>query len=146
MTNEGIFEGLKYAVQAGQPLKEAMMSFYSAGYVKEEIEQAAAELVKQMNQGGAIATKVIKPKPSVLETGAQLVPKSHEQIQQKEAPKSTHPLNQNVSYYGPKQENWLKKNLSVIILVSVLVLLLGILFLMIFFKNQIVQFLNSLGK
>ncbi len=45
-----VFEGLKEALRKGESLKQAMMSFYNAGYVKEQIEQAARAL--QMEQRG----------------------------------------------------------------------------------------------
>ncbi len=41
LTNQEILGGLKTAVVKGQTLKQAMMSFYQAGYKKEEIEDAA---------------------------------------------------------------------------------------------------------
>lgn len=39
-----ILEGLKNALVKGNTLKQAMMSFYNAGYKKEEIEEAARAL------------------------------------------------------------------------------------------------------
>lgn len=44
MVNEEIFQGLKAGVNKGQTLKDSMMSFYNAGYPKEEIEKAARAL------------------------------------------------------------------------------------------------------
>jgi len=41
LTNQEILGGLKAALDRGQSLKQAMMSFYQAGYKKEEIEDAA---------------------------------------------------------------------------------------------------------
>lgn len=41
LTNQEILGGLKSALARGQNLKQAMMSFYQAGYKKEEIEDAA---------------------------------------------------------------------------------------------------------
>jgi hypothetical protein len=45
MAREDIFGGLRLALAKGETLKEAMMSFYHAGYKKEDIEEAARELV-----------------------------------------------------------------------------------------------------
>ena len=42
--NEEIFGGLKSAVERGESLQKAMMTFYRAGYKKEEIEEAAKYL------------------------------------------------------------------------------------------------------
>ncbi|MEK6906629.1 MAG: hypothetical protein AABW81_03340 [Nanoarchaeota archaeon] len=50
MVREDILEGLKRAVQRGSTLQKAMVSFYNSGYTKEEIEDAARELQKQMHQ------------------------------------------------------------------------------------------------
>jgi|SRR3989338_957403 len=41
MVNQDILEGLKHAVARGEPLQKAMMTFFNAGYKKEEIEEAA---------------------------------------------------------------------------------------------------------
>ena len=47
MINEEILGGLKLALSQGESLKRAMMSFYNAGYKKEEIEGAARALQGQ---------------------------------------------------------------------------------------------------
>jgi len=47
MINTEILGGLKLAVSKGESLKQAMMSFYNAGYKKEEIEEAARNLQKE---------------------------------------------------------------------------------------------------
>ena len=44
MVKEEIVEGLRLAVEKGEPLNKAMMSFYNAGYLKAEIEEAARAL------------------------------------------------------------------------------------------------------
>ena len=43
MGRRDIVEGLKRAVARGEDLKSAMMSFYNAGYTKEEVEDAARD-------------------------------------------------------------------------------------------------------
>jgi cobalamin biosynthesis Mg chelatase CobN len=48
MANEDILGGLKTAILRGFSLKDAMISFYNAGYKKEEIEEAARNLQYQM--------------------------------------------------------------------------------------------------
>jgi len=45
MVNEEIVGGIKNALEHGDSLKDAMMSFFNAGYDKKEIEQAAATLL-----------------------------------------------------------------------------------------------------
>jgi len=44
MAKQELVEGIKYALSRGESLKGAMMSFYTAGYPKEEIEKAAREV------------------------------------------------------------------------------------------------------
>ena len=56
MVNEGIFEGLKLALSKGESLKQAMMSFYNAGYKKGDIEEAARAL-----QGQRVEKEPIQP-------------------------------------------------------------------------------------
>jgi len=41
ITNQEILGGLKSAIERGETLKHAMMTFYRAGYGKSEIEEAA---------------------------------------------------------------------------------------------------------
>lgn len=45
MINEEIVGGLKNALERGDSLKSAMISFYNAGYDKKEIEESAATLL-----------------------------------------------------------------------------------------------------
>ena len=47
MVRLDILGGLKAAVQKGASLKQAMITFYNAGYLKEEIEEAAKVLQSQ---------------------------------------------------------------------------------------------------
>lgn len=44
MPNEEIVEGIKVALSRGETLQKAMMSFYNAGYAKQDIEEAARNL------------------------------------------------------------------------------------------------------
>ena len=46
MVNQEIVEGLRLALSRGYSLENAMMSFYNAGYKKEDIEDAARELYR----------------------------------------------------------------------------------------------------
>jgi len=46
MVNEEILGGLKSALERGQPLQKAMMALYNSGYKKEEIEEAARNLME----------------------------------------------------------------------------------------------------
>jgi len=50
MVREDILGGLRNALARGQSLKQAMMSFYNAGYIKQEIEEAAKALQIEKSQ------------------------------------------------------------------------------------------------
>ena len=50
MVRDDILGGLRTALARGQTLRQSMMSFYNAGYVKEEIEEAAKALQIEKNQ------------------------------------------------------------------------------------------------
>ena len=48
MINEEVVGGLISALSRGEPLEKAMMTFYNAGYKKEEIEASAKEVYRQL--------------------------------------------------------------------------------------------------
>lgn len=48
MVNEEIIGGLLSALSRGESLQKGMMSFYNAGYKKEEIEDSAREIYRQL--------------------------------------------------------------------------------------------------
>jgi hypothetical protein len=48
MVNEEVVGGLISALSRGEPLEKAMMTFYNAGYKKEEIEESAREVYRQL--------------------------------------------------------------------------------------------------
>ena len=50
MVREDILGGLRTALARGQTLRQAMMSFYNSGYLKQEIEEAAKALQAEKNQ------------------------------------------------------------------------------------------------
>ena len=49
MPNQEILGGLRHALNQGESLEKAMLSFYNSGYRKEEIEEAA----RFIQQGGS---------------------------------------------------------------------------------------------
>ena len=134
MVNQAIFEGLKRAVKKGETLRQAMMSFYNAGYPKEEIEEAARafqaerarekELQMQQNQGIQPATLQKKP----------IEQKTPEGKIQKISPKVS-------DYESPKKDS----GLAVIIILSlILVFLIACLIGVFAFKAEIIEFFNNL--
>lgn len=50
MVRDDILGGLRTALARGQTLRQSMMSFYNAGYIKQEIEEAAKALQAERNQ------------------------------------------------------------------------------------------------
>lgn len=63
MVNPEIFEGLRIALERGETLKEAMLSFYTAGYTKPEIEDSARYLVEFLQKNAsAQETKSVEQK------------------------------------------------------------------------------------
>ena len=62
MSNQEIIGGLRSAIERGDNLKEAMMSFYQAGYSKIEIEDAAKAYLSQTGRVPEVmTTKRIQP-------------------------------------------------------------------------------------
>ncbi len=69
MVNNDILGGIEAAMVRGQTLRQAMVSFYNAGYDKLEIEEAA----RQVSQG--LAAQPVAAKPVVVKPVAQPVAK-----------------------------------------------------------------------
>ncbi len=70
MVREDIFGGLVLAIEKGETLQQAMMSFYGAGYSKKDIEEAAQILLneqvqEQPEQQLPVKTSPEIPKPSI---------------------------------------------------------------------------------
>lgn len=53
LTNQEILGGIKAAIARGEELKDAMMTFYQAGYDKTEIEEAAKSYIEMLNPATA---------------------------------------------------------------------------------------------
>jgi len=148
MVREDILGGLRLALSKGQSLPNAMQSFYNAGYQKEEIEEAAralASTIAQQNYQQSIQQpiqKLVQAPKQAFQPPPNLVKKPPMIIQ------SPPPISQKrieaqqvvSSYQEPKQR---RVDFVTVILVVILVLLLGALVSVFFFKPQIVEFLNK---
>lgn len=64
MVNVEIFAGLRGALERGESLKRAMMTFYNAGYKKEEISEAAG-LLKNYHPGTLQEKPIIQEEKQV---------------------------------------------------------------------------------
>lgn len=122
MPVEEIVDGLKYAVSKGEPLEKAMMSFFNAGYPKEEIEQAARSL-------NLVQAQAAPGQPT-------------QQTQQEGTGGQQQGPVQRVSAYGKKPSQ--SGKVITMILGFVLILLLGILVSVFLFRQEISDFLTNL--
>lgn len=103
--NEEILGGIKSAVNRGETLQEAMMTFFNAGYKKEDIEEAA-RVFQQEN---------IKINPIYKE--------------KKKIPKPKKISNKKVSSYGvPKKKDKTKTLLLRLIVITSIIFVLLLLF------------------
>ena len=83
MPNQEILGGLRHSLNRGESLEKAMLSFYNAGYKKEEIEEAA----RFVQSGGIpISTKETKLIP------VQLNPQPKISSYGQEKPKKLNPV------------------------------------------------------
>lgn len=163
MINEGILGGLKLALSKGESLKQAMMSFYNAGYKKEEIEGAARALQGQKIENEPIqpvqqaklkkqkpVQKISQPKPAkiiprVSNYGQASYPQKID-VSLKTKPKVTKQKlvkpAQKVSTYEKKPKS--KGKLITFLLIFFLLFLLGALVAIFLFRQEILEFLNNL--
>ena len=145
MVNEEILNGLKSALERGESLRRAMMTFFNAGYKREEIEEAARLLVKppiEIQQEMPAVQKEQIPlqeppqKVSVPEQATQKVSSYGEQVPA-----------QQVSMPVPKASNYEQKNskekVMIIILISSLVFLICLLIAIFLFKQQLIDFFSG---
>lgn len=115
--NEEILEGLKSSVARGESLYQAMMSFYNAGYSKEEIESSARAL-----QGSFISRKF--PAGDEPQSAAKMPLSKPAQI---------------VSSYGGEKAP--REKITMVILLILMLLLIGVLISVFIFRDKISGFL-----
>ena len=127
MVREDIVAGLKQAISKGESLRQAMMSFYKSGYIKEEIEEAARFIQNEQIQQRMAMTyeEVQEPTQTISQPQIQ-----NTQIQTK----------QKISNYTEEKSS----KLGWIILISGTLVIIILVILAIIFKNQITEFLNNL--
>lgn len=162
MVREDILGGLNSALARGQSLRQAMMSFYNAGYLKEEIEAAAkflksgTQITQPQIQSNQSPLQVSKPKEEKGETkqivssyetdlnhGEKLQLEKPDKKQKKAQLSSVVGVqNQNVSQYGKPAQNP-KGKLVIAILGVVLFFLLISFAAVFFFRQEIISFFSS---
>ena len=131
MIKEEILEGLKYAVAKGESLPKAMMSFYNAGYSKQDIEESARALqIYQVSQ------------PQIAQPAQQPIQQPQKPAQQPLKTPQAPAVVQRVSAYEHKPRNGGK--VIMILLILFLVLLLGILVAVFLFRDQLTEILGNI--
>ncbi len=166
--NEEILGGLKLALSKGESLKQAMMSFYNAGYKREEIEEAARESQKENIEQKEIPEetkeplkqkpiqKFSKPKKPIQKVSAygeqtqvKINPPANKEkipaVKQKKEEIVKKPqkiIPQKISNYEKTQKP--KHKLIIIFLFFFLVFLLGSLVAVFMFKQELVDFFNKI--
>lgn len=158
MVNEDILWGLKSALERGQSLKSAMLSFYNAGYKREEIEEAARSLVEPVSMSSQpepvssappvppttySEPQTEKPAPRVFK---KLIPDEKQNVPIAPTPSSSNLKPEKTS--KPKMSNYedkaSKKKSMIILLICALVFLLGILTLLLVFRQDLINFFSSI--
>lgn len=122
MTKEDILGGLRNAMSKGASLKDAMQSFYNAGYKKEEIEQVAREFQSQQK--------------------IQQNQNQQMQIQKSQSKQQTNQYKQSLQsqdYIKPQSSNkgW------IIFFIILLLILIGAAISLFIFKSEIIELINN---
>jgi outer membrane biosynthesis protein TonB len=162
MVNDDIVGGLRSAINRGESLRRAMMTFYNAGYKKEDIEEAAKFFSEHPEEEKPATPVTIVPAKKNLfgnifskKPEEKKVPPKEMPIPVAPTPPVSQPSPQIVSHYGEKTEpvqkvsNYEKPErepkdkILIAILVTVLIFLLGILAAIFLFKQQIINFFSS---
>jgi len=138
MAKEDLIEGLRYALSRGDTLEKAMMTFYNAGYPKEDIEGAAYYLQSPQMPGTFQNPSPVKPVAASSNQPQQPIPNVSPPVQYMQPPQAM----QNVSSYGPRPRSSGKA--VTIILVFMLVFLLGILITVFLFRDKLSELLSGL--
>ena len=127
MVREDIFAGLKSAVERGESLKQAMISFFNAGYSRGEIQEAAKALQEEQLTKGIAQSSPPAESPKNQEAKIQPLKKGK--------------TKQVVSKYTPKK----KTGMGVIIVLGIiLAVLIGSLVAIFIFREQLTDILNKL--
>lgn len=148
MAKQEIVEGLREAVGRGEPLKNAMMSFFNSGYTKKDVEDAATEMQKpqpifQPVVQPGMPGQPIQPKPiqQVQQPPTKIQQPALQQPQFRPLPQFPVQAVQTVSSYGQKQKS--VSLVIIIMLVFSLLFLIGLLAAVFFFKGEITRVLSG---
>ena len=148
MVNRDIVEGLRNALSRGHTLEQAMMSFYNAGYEKQEIEEAARALHEHPSHPLSHPKKMI-PKKAEKPVTKPFPPEYHPRPQPKppvvakpvEKPEIK-PDKQVISKYEEKTKP--KGKLALILLMIALFIFILILVGGFIFREELIDFFKTL--
>jgi hypothetical protein len=143
MVNQEIVEGLRLALSRGYTLERAMMSFYNAGYKKEEIEEAARALYSHpshslSNPHEETPKELKKPIEQAEPMPGTSISESVDKTEKKEAKK----IGLMISKYEDRPKP--KGRLITILLVLLLILLAAGLVGIILYKDLLIAFFSNL--
>jgi hypothetical protein len=170
--NEEIFGGLKAAIERGESLKRAMMTFFNAGYKREEIEEAARALYEILQHQQQVQQPVKNPVNTPIKTQivkspiptsnispvynmppvAPVVPSQKQDSIQKIMP--AYPPVQILGQPQISPANSMQKvsNYSsdkkdkriIYLLIAILIFLFGVLITILIFKQELINLLSSM--
>lgn len=152
MARDEIVEGLRMALGRGESLLQAMMSFYNAGYLKKEVEEAAQLLNQPQLQTQFLTTpQQVQPTSQPLQTkalpvqdvsqyGSQTPPPQQFQQPNVQAPVSA--TLQAVSNYNEKGKHPMSTGLVIFLGIFLLILVSSLIFLLVF-RESISAFLGK---
>ncbi len=168
MASQEIVDGLRVALNKGESLMQAMMSFYNAGYDKREVEEAARTLnTPQIQQDQSLTqsppqlkqkqfkpgqptqrvSQYGQPIQNQQQQGQQPVQQSQQfqqQTQQQQMQPQAQPQNiqqkQQVSAYGEKKPG----SMVTVILIVMLIILVAIVVSLFLFRDVITDFFGGL--
>tara|TARA_Y100000310_G_C20654442_1_gene801248 strand:+ start:315 stop:782 length:468 start_codon:yes stop_codon:yes gene_type:complete len=152
--NKDILEGLKVAVARGESLKQAMQSFYNAGYERKEIEEAAKDVQHNISEEQIKGkTPDIIPKQKRIDKkfksdGISRFPKRNFQNKEKDVGNKDKTLNsqtklqQKISNYEQKKHP--RKKLIIIISSVLLILVIISLTGIFFFKDSLTELFSKI--
>ena len=141
--DDEILEGLRQAISKGESLKDAMQSFYNAGYLKKDIEDAArrfqySEQTEKFNK--PISKPAEKnPSNSIFRKSKSPEQRDNAQVQQ-EPPRSS----QKVSDYVNSEEMEKLRKKKIILISILLAVTAAIIFAIFFFRENLIGFLNNI--
>ena len=134
MVKEEIVAGIRQAVNKGESLKDAMMSFLNAGYLKEDIEDAARIVQSE-------GTNYIAP----VEQKKEVKEESVEKVTTNEIIPPAPVITQKVSEYKSKEPSSMDKNKKIFLIVLFIFLgLIGIsLSVLLIFRDTIMKLISG---